>query len=692
MTYLSENGRTFPLGSRISSDGVNFSLFSRDASFVELLLFDDANDKKAERVIRLDPLINRTGDYWHIFVPGLQSGQLYGYRVGGPYEPHRGLLFRPQKVLLDPYSKAVVMGSNYSREAAIREGDNEAQCMKSVVVDDRMQWQDQGAIKRPLEETVIYEMHVKGFTAHPSSGVSPEKRGTYAGVIEKIPYLQGLGVTAVELLPVQQFDPQDSPKDGLTNYWGYSPINFFAVHQGYSSDKTPLGAIREFRNMVQALHRAGIEVYLDVVFNHTTEGGWGGPTLSFKGLQNNAYYIFDNNNRQFANYSGCGNTFNANTSVARRLICENLNYWVQDMHIDGFRFDLASILARDSSGHVLRDPPILWSIETDPILAGTKIIAEAWDAAGLYQVGSFVGGRWQEWNGRYRDHLRRFIKGDTGVVGNFADSMIGSPRLYYDQRATPHRSVNFVTAHDGFTLNDLVSYNDKHNEANGESNQDGESNNLSWNCGVEGPTNLKDVNDLRRRQMKNFITILMISMGTPMLSMGDEVCRTQRGNNNAYCQDNAISWFDWDLVENNKDILRFTRKLIHWRRRRGTQKIAHPTLADILDRTKIQWHGTKPFEPDWSDYSHCIAAVILEPKANDLVYIAVNAYHQNTLFELPHPEYGRWYRVIDTALPSPDDVVDMENAINLEDQTRYLLHARSVIVLVAHDSAQQRIA
>ncbi|PID42270.1 MAG: glycogen debranching enzyme GlgX [Proteobacteria bacterium] len=685
MSYHSENGRSFPLGAQIVSGGVNFSLFSRDATFVELLLFDDANDKKAERVVRLDPSVNRTGNYWHTFVPGLEAGQLYGYRVNGPYDPHRGLLFNPQKVLLDPYARAVVTGSNYSREAATREGDNVAQCMKSVVVDQRAQWQDLGPINRNLEEIVIYEMHVKGFTAHPSSGVSEEKRGTYAGVIEKIPYLQELGVTAVELLPIQQFDPQDSPGGNLTNYWGYSPISFFAVHQGYSSDKTPLGAIQEFRNMVRALHQAGIEVYLDVVFNHTAEGGWGGPTLSYKGIQNNTYYIFDQASLEFANYSGCGNTFNANNSVARRMIRDNLKYWAQEMHIDGFRFDLASILTRDSFGNVLSDPPVLWSIESDPVLAGTKIIAEAWDAAGLYQVGHFVGGRWQEWNGRFRDHVRRFIKGDSGVISDFADSVIGSPRLYYEQRATPHRSVNFVTAHDGFTLNDLVSYNDKHNEANEESNRDGENTNLSWNCGVEGPTGLPGVNRLRRRQMKNFISILMISMGTPMLSMGDEVCRTQCGNNNAYCQDNAISWFDWELVKKNQDMFRFTQKLIYWRRKRSTRKVTQPTLADMLDKTKIQWHGAKPFAPDWSDHSHAIAASILEPKTGDLMYVAVNAHHEDILFELPQSESTRWYRVIDTSLPGPEDVVDLEDAVKLEDQTGYLLTARSMLVLIAYD-------
>ncbi len=683
-----EQSRPYPLGAHLLEGGANFSLYSCDAKCVELLLFDHAEAVIPSRTLILEADTHRTGDYWHCFVPEIEAGQLYGYRVYGPYDTSRGLLFNPKKVVLDPYAKAIAIGDNYDRDMAIDERDNVAHCLKGVVSEHRgYDWENTDLIGRSLNETVIYEMHVKGFTAHPNSGVAEHKRGTYAGVIEKIPYLQELGVTAVELLPVQQFDPQDCPNPSLSNYWGYSPINFFAVHQAYSSDKTPLGAIREFRDMVKALHRAGIEVYLDVVFNHTAEGGWGGPTLSFKGLQNNAYYIYEKKNHQFANYSGCGNTFNANKSVSRRLIRDTLNYWVQEMHIDGFRFDLASILARDSEGHVLQEPPVLWSIETDPVLAGTKIIAEAWDAAGLYQVGKFTGGRWQEWNGKFRDDVRSFVKGDKGYAGPFADRLLGSPDIYQSQPGSLHRSINFVTAHDGFTLNDLVSYNDKHNELNGEGNRDGESHNRSWNCGIEGPTRNKRILELRHRQIKNFIAIEMVALGTPMLTMGDEVCRTQQGNNNAYCQDNEISWFDWSLVQENEDILRFTRMIIHWRSRvPALEHQKHQSLEEALVKHKVQWHGTKAFCPDWSYDSHSIAATIRDPKSSELVYIAINAYHQALSFELPHLHRGRWCRVIDTYLASPDDIVDIARATKLRNQKRYRVQSRTVVVLVAFEN------
>ncbi len=514
-------------------------------------------------MVPLDPVANRTYHYWHAFVPGVTNGQLYAYRVHGPDAPERGLRFDPRKLLLDPYGRAIVTPPGYDRANAIAADGGMSRAMKNAVVDPAAyDWEDDAHPRTPSARTIIYEMHVRGFTRHPSSGLGGDIRGTYAGLIEKIPYLRDLGITAVELLPVFHFDPQDAPPDRV-NYWGYSPLSFFAPHGPYSSRRDPLGPLDEFRDMVKALHRAGIEVILDVVFNHTAEGNENGPTLSFRGIANGAYYILEPDRRYYSNYSGCGNSLNANHPVVRRMILDSLRYWVVEMRVDGFRFDLASILARDEQGRVLPNPPVLWDIETDPLLAGTKLIAEAWDAAGLYQVGSFVGDSWKEWNGRFRDDARDFFRGEPGALRRFADRLVGSPGIFAHEHREPEQSVNFVTCHDGFTLNDLVSYNSKHNEANGEMNQDGSNDNKSWNCGIEGPTDDPGVDDLRNRQVKNFLTATMLSIGVPMFLMGDECRHTQRGNNNPWCQDNDTSWLDWSLLERHADVHRFFRLLAH---------------------------------------------------------------------------------------------------------------------------------
>src|SRR5262245_7495904 len=524
-------GRSSPLGATPTNNGVNFSLFARNATSVELLLFDREDDARASRVIRLDPASNHSYHYWHVFVPGLRPAQIYGYRVAGPFDPASGMRFNSAKVLLDPYGREVAVPRNYSRAAAEAEGDNTQTAMKSVVVDlHRYDWEGDVPLRLPWSRTIIYEMHVRGFTQHPSSGVAEKMRGTFAGLIEKILYLQQLGVTAVELLPVFQFDPQDCPP-GRVNYWGYEQVSFFAPPQAYSFRHDILGPVDEFRDMVKAMHWAGIEVILDVVFNHTAEGNHHGPTLSFRGLDNNAYYILEQDRSRYANYSGCGNTLNSNHPIVRRMILDSLRYWVQEMHVDGFRFDLASILARDPSGQVMPQPTVLWDIESDPVLAGTKLIAEAWDAAGLYQVGTFIGDSWKEWNGRFRDDVRSFFRGDGGSVARLADRLVGSPEIYGHEEREVEQTVNFVTCHDGFTLNDLVSYDHKHNEANGEDNRDGTNDNRSWNCGVEGPTDDPAVEKLRNRQVKNFLTVTMLSLGVPMILMGDEVRHTQGGNN-----------------------------------------------------------------------------------------------------------------------------------------------------------------
>jgi len=669
-------GQCFPLGATVRGDGVNFSVFSRNATSLELLLFDRADDPRPARIIPLDPLANRTFYYWHARVRGIGPGQLYGYRAHGPFAPEQGHRFDGAKVLLDPYARAVMYGDNYSREAARRPGDNCPHAMKSTVVDLRgYDWEGDAPLRLPYARSVIYELHVGGFTRHPSSGVRPGRRGTFAGLTEKIPYLKDLGITAVELLPVQQFDEQDAPPP-LTNYWGYQPIGLFAPHRGYSARPGALGPVDEFRDMVKALHRAGIEVILDVVFNHTAEGDEAGPTLCFRGLENRAYYILESDRSRYANYTGCGNSLNGNHSIVRRMIMDCLRHWVGAMHVDGFRFDLASVLARDEWGQPLRSPPILWEIESDPVLAGTKIIAEAWDAAGLYQTGSFVGHRWAEWNGQFRDTARQFARGDPGMAERMAARLTGSRDLFPQPDREPNRSINFVTCHDGFTLNDLVSYDRKHNEANGQDNADGTEANFSWNCGAEGEAADPAIESLRLRQIKNLLTILLVSEGTPMLLMGDEVRRTQRGNNNAYCQNNETSWFDWGGVSEQAGLLRFVRGLVHFNR--GQAVFNEERFWAV--GTEIVWHGVRLGQPDWSPHSHSLTFT-LRGAAGEQLHVMLNAYWEPLTFELPPLERGaQWQRVVDTALPSPADFCDPPVPVDAGD---YRAEARSVVVLQA---------
>ena len=688
-----EVGTSAPLGAALfPGGGVNFSVFSKHATSIELLLFDDARATQPSRVVTLDPKSHRSYHYWHTFMPGLAAGQVYAYRAHGPFEPEKGLRFDSEKVLLDPYGLAVAVPESYDRRAASKPGDTAATAMKSVVADPhRYDWEGDLPLRRPFSEAVIYEMHVRGFTRDPSSGVSAEKRGTYAGLIEKIPYLKELGITAVELLPVFQYDSQDAPV-GRVNYWGYQPVSFFAPHHAYSSRKSPLGVIDEFRDMVKAFHAAGIEVILDVVFNHTSEGGDGGPTFCYRGLANDFYYILDAGGR-YADYTGCGNTLNANHPIVRRLIQDSLRYWVTEMHVDGFRFDLASILTRDEEGHPLPNPPVLWDIESDPLLAGIKFIAEAWDAAGLYQVGSFVGDTWQEWNGRFRDDVRSFVKGDERSVSALASRLLGSPDLFGHEEREAEQSINFVTCHDGFTLNDLVSYNQKHNEANGEDNRDGSNDNLSWNCGVEGPTDDAAVDALRNRQIKNFLAIELLSAGTPMLLMGDEVRRTQQGNNNAYCQDGEINWFDWTLLERHADVHRFVKILTGYRQRRDVVADAMTlSLNQLLQRAQIEWHGVRLGHPDWSDRSHSLAFTMRSLGQRFLIHGMLNAYWQPLEFELPPVAAGnhqRWRRCMDTALAVGDDICTWDTAPPIESDT-YTVQPRSIALFALSAGPQAK--
>ena len=626
-------------------------------------------------MVPLDRLPNRTANYWHVFVADVAPGQVYAWRVRDT-----------SAILLDPYGVAVAVPRAYDRMAEARADGDPRKAMKSVVADlADYNWERDVPLGRPFARTVIYELHVKGFTAHPNSGLDRQLAGTYAGLVAKIPYLRALGITAVELMPVQAFDPQDAPP-GLVNYWGYSPVSFFAPHAAYASARDPIGALDEFRTMVKELHRAGIEVILDVVFNHTAEGGADGPTFCWRGLDNEVYYILDPTNpARYLDFTGCGNTVNANNSVTRRMIIDALHHWVDQMHVDGFRFDLASAMTRDEGGAPMANPPIIWEIESDPVLAGTKVIAEAWDVAGLYQLGSFVGDRWREWNGKFRDDIRRFVRGDRGTVALLPNRLLGSPDLFGGRPAEVEHSINFVACHDGFTLNDLVSYARKHNEDNLSANQDGSDDNYSTNCGVEGASSDPDIERNRTRLVKNLLGITMIAMGVPMIVMGDEVRRTQLGNNNAYCQDNEISWFDWSLTDRYADIRRFVEKLIDVRLELDMTRVMHGLpLREFLTRSLVQFHGHRLHQPDWSENSRTLALTVLSVIGTRMVHAILNSSDVALEFDLPpvaSPDLP-WRRIVDTALDPPDDVADLVGAQPISGET-YPVDAHSVVLLCA---------
>jgi len=674
-----KKGTPGPIGATIQDKGVNFSVFAQSAKSIELLLFNDKDDKQPSHTIKLSKKENRSYYYWHIFIENLKAGQFYAYRVDGEYNPSKSFAYDKSKVLIDPYSKGIYT-NNYDRQKARKFGvDNISNSFKSVVIDDKAyDWEGDKHPKKELSDLVIYEMHIGGFTNSKNSGLEKNKRGTYAGAIEKIPYLKSLGINAVELLPVFAFDEQDAPSN-KNNYWGYSPINFFAIHNKYSIKKEPISAITEFKDMVKAFHKAGIEVILDVVYNHTSESDYEGPLQSMKGFDNATYYLLDEKDKtKYLDYTGCANTFNANHSVPRRMIIDSLKYWVQEMHIDGFRFDLASVLSRDESGNPVVNPPVIWSIESEPDLACTKLIAEAWDASGLYQLGVFTGNKWAEWNGKYRDDVRKFVKGDDNMISTIASRIVGSPDIFKKSTYTVSKSIHFVTCHDGFTINDLVSYNHKHNGENGENNMDGANDNHSWNCGIEGKTNSEDIEKLRLKQIKNFFTISFLSQGTPMILMGDEVRRTQQGNNNAYCQDNEISWMDWSLVEKNNELLNFVRSLISITRKFEVLRYAKNmrTTPNTDLSPFVTWHGTKINEADWSKNSHALAFEYHMPSRKERLLVLMNMYWEDLDFEIVEPIYGKWNLQVDTSQ-------DNSNTCKLFDnQDLIIVENRSIIVLI----------
>ncbi|MFD5795924.1 glycogen debranching protein GlgX [Streptomyces diastatochromogenes] len=690
--YRVRAGRPFPYGAHPVPGGVNFSVYSDRATAMRLVLFEKG---APEPVAELEfPPEFRIGSVYAMTVFDLDAENLeYGFRADGPFDPRAGDRFDAGKVLSDPYARLVS-----GRDVWGREPDwDDVYPYRAKVLEDDFDWGDDTPLGIPTEDLVIYETHVRGFTRHPSSGVSAP--GTYAGLREKIPYLKDLGVNCVELLPVFEFDELDNPRtdpatgERLHNYWGYNTVSFFAPKAGYAATGRFGMQADEFKTLVRELHRAGIEVVLDVVFNHTAEGNEDGPTISFRGLDNATYYMLTPQG-EYYNFSGTGNTVNCNHPVVRDFVLSCLRYWVSEYHIDGFRFDLAAILDRAPDGTPLPNPPLLEQLAHDPILRHTKLIAEAWDAAGLYQVGAFPNyGRWSEWNGKYRDSVRRFIKGEPGLVGELATRMAGSPDLYGGRTASA--SVNFVTAHDGFTLNDLVSYNDKHNEANGEDNRDGGNDNHSWNCGEEGPSASAHVRDLRTRQMKNMLGILLTSQGVPMILAGDEVGRTQLGNNNGYCQDNELSWFDWGLVEANAELLEFTRRLIAFRHAHPVLRtVDHPVGSDRVGSgyPDISWHGVGAWRPDWSAHSRVVGLMRCGRHAkggavaDDHVYIGINAHWESHDLELPGlPEGQAWHLFADTALAAPHGLAEVGAESELHHPGRYHLGPHALVILVGRD-------
>lgn len=694
-------GKFYPLGATLVPGGVNFALFSQHAKEVYLLLFDTAGGPPSD-IIRIE---NSERYIWHVFVHGIGAGQLYGYRVRGDYDPARGFRFNEHKLLIDPYAKALsskfdnadnlLLGydpGSPEKDLSLDTRDTTLIAPKCVVIDDAFDWLGDSPPGIPLEKLVIYETHLKGFTAHASSGA--KNPGTYTGFIEKIPYLKEIGINAVELLPVHEFCVEDFlVQRKLTNYWGYNTIGFFAPESSYGTGAHTGCQVEEFKTMVRELHRAGIEVILDVVYNHTAEGNELGPTLCFKGIDNTSYYCLTGQhgqpNRYYMNYTGCGNSLNLGSAPVIRLVMDSLRYWVEVMHVDGFRFDLASVLGRED-GLFQKSASFFDAISQDPVLCRVKLIAEPWDI-GTYQAGNFPVD-WSEWNGRFRDTMRKFAKGDGGQVRELGARITGSCDLYGDDGRSAYNSVNFITCHDGFTLNDLVSYNGKHNEANGENNGDGTNDNHSWNCGAEGDTDDPDVIRLRKRIARNQICHLIFSLGTPMLLGGDEFLRTQRGNNNAYCQDNDISWFDWSLAGKNADMVEFFRKAVAFRRRYTIlqrRKFLLGVDADSDSVLDITWYGRNLDAPAWDDPGErtlCYQLDGSEEKSDAgdyLLFFILNADHTSQRVKLPQHDGCLWRRVIDTGLEPGRDFLSPGKEPLLDPQDHYVAGPRSTVVLLS---------
>jgi glycogen operon protein len=689
-TFEITPGSPMLLGATIMPEGINFAVFSRHAAHLWLVLFTPAGSRIGE--IELDPVRNKTGDIWHILLRTRKHDLQYCFRTSGPHDPKgSGLVFDDKALLLDPYAKALAGGEKWNGPRKKQAGFKR----RCLVVDNHFDWEDDRPLQIPIQDSIIYEMHVRGFTQHPSSNV--KHPGTFAGIIEKIPYLLELGITAVELMPIAEFNENENtninPVNGqeLLNFWGYSPITFCAPKASYAADNKNGNQVREFKDMVKALHKAGIEVILDVVFNHTAEGGSDGPLLSFRGFDNSIYYLLDPATREYLNFSGCGNTLNCNHPIVRQHIISCLHFWVIEMHVDGFRFDLASILGRDQNGAPLSNPPMVEMIAEDPILSHTKMIAEAWDAAGLYQVGSFsTSGRWAEWNGKFRDDVRAFMCGHEGKVSSLATRIAGSSDLFQKSLRRPYNSINFLTSHDGFTLLDLVSYNTKNNLENGEDNRDGYDHDISWNSGHEGWTDDVAINVLRARRMRSMAIILMLSQGVPMVLAGDEFGRTQKGNNNAYCHDSPLSWIDWSLKKKNRDLFRFFRLLIELRKNHPIFRRSDffPDLPHELHHP-IRWQSTQPDTGDWSDSAKSLAFLLdgqgAEEGPDNDFFVMLNGHHSKTeRFTAPNPKSNsRWRKIIDTAAPPPLDILAESEGILLASNKNIKVEPMGAVVLIS---------
>jgi isoamylase len=702
-----QKGKNFPLGATLTADGVNFALYSKHAAEVFLLLFDTPESDPSD-IIQLK---NRDRFIWHAHVNGLRAGQLYGYKVRGEHRPEWGLRFNDAKLLLDPYAKAVsgkfrnsdnlllpYDSRSSARDLSLDLRDNTAIVPKAIVVDDRFDWRDDTSPDLALEQLIIYEVHAKGFTAHPSSRV--ELPGTYLGFIEKIPHLKRLGINAVELLPVHEYVVDDFLLEkGLTNYWGYNSIGFFAPESSYGSKRSPGCEVAEFKTIVRELHKAGIKIILDVVYNHTAEGNELGPSICFRGLDNLSYYSLtgpgDAPRRYYMNWTGCGNSFNFESPAVIRLVMDSLRYWVEVMHVDGFRFDLASVLGRQHDGHFQSSASFFDAVSQDPVLSRVIMVAEPWDL-GTYQVGNFPVD-WSEWNGKFRDTMRRFGKGDAGQLADVGRRLTGSADLYGEDGRSAYNSINFITCHDGFTLHDLVAYNDKHNEQNGEHNRDGSNDNHSWNCGVEGETSDGAVLALRRQQMKNYACHLLFSSGTPMILGGDEFARSQRGNNNAYCQDNEINWFDWTLLERNADIFDFFQKAIAFTRRFPVLQHRKFFLGKDLDDDTVAdltWFAPDASKPRWHDAEARTLCLQLDASEDgshfgvDRLFFILHADHERQWVNLPPLGSGReWQRAIDTSLPGKESFADAGREVRLDPQDHYIANPRSTVVLLARTAS-----
>ena len=706
-------GNPFPMGTELRDGGVNFAVYSKTGTKVILDLFHTVDDSEPFACIELDPNKNRTGSVWHVFVPGLGAGALYLYQVDGPFEPSRGERFNVHQYLLDPYAQALTpvslfgnlpptyktpvdkMDVELSKDRALRKFP------KCIVVDhSSFDWEGDKPLNRPLADSIIYEAHVRGFTAGKENAVSAP--GTYKGFAEKIPHLKRLGITAVEFMPIQEFDEYENanvnPRTGerMKNYWGYSTMAFCAPKATFAADRNPGGSVREFKQLVKDMHREGLEVILDIVFNHTAEGNEHGITFGFRGFENSAYYILVENNKEYyMNYSGCGNSVNCNHPVVRDFIIDCLRGWVLNYHVDGFRFDLASILSRSQQGALLQFPPLPNRISEDPILANTKIIAEPWDAGGAYQLGWFPGGRWAEWNDRFRDDMRRFWRGDEHAATNAATRMSGSSDFFALSGRKPYHSINYITSHDGFTLNDLVSYNGKHNDENGEENHDGSDSNWSYNHGYEGPTANPSIERMRNQKIKSFLLSLMISQGTPMMLAGDEFRRGQQGNNNAYCQDNEISWIDWSVARMNDRLVTFVSRAIALRKAhavfRRTDFFKGENAGAIPD---IRWYAPDGSNPDWNDISRFLAFTLggstctnNDGNPDDDFYVAANSDRHDIVVTLPTLGAKRkWYRVADTSIDADDAITPIGREEELRAQSRYVVPASSLVILIAKTS------